>query len=63
MPYGVPIVVSSENHPKHKYNSWKKCGDFSVKLVVHNLLTTKLARVNIHKSKVVCTFTLISTQF
>jgi len=24
MPFGVTIAVSSENHPKHKYNAWKK---------------------------------------
>lgn len=53
MPFGVTIAVSSENHPKHKYNTWKKCGDCSVKLVVHNLLTTNLEWVNIHESKVV----------
>jgi len=43
----------SENHPKRKYNTWEKYGDCSVKLVVHNLLTTNLERVNICESKVV----------
>jgi len=31
----------------------KNCGGCSVKLAVHNLLTTNLERVNIHESKVV----------
>lgn len=61
MPYGVTVAVSSENHPKHKYNTWKKCRDFSVKLVVHDLLTTNLARVTIYENKVV--FLLITAQF
>jgi len=30
MPFGVTIAVSSENHPKHKFNTWKKIAEVVV---------------------------------